>query len=313
MKRVFSATIAVLITTAFLCSCVPKGRQVSSDAASVPTQSSAAGVIDKEKSLGDDTKAVSTPAQNQPEQAQGRESEVASPSTENPDSQAQDEEKAQSNDSEVVSPPTDTPTELVEAEEKVPNKDSEVVTPPTTPPAEQTQGEEKAQGNSSDAVTYPIKYDFDSLDKVNDFDGYYLTAPSNVIEDDWLTQLAGGRENTITFKFGKVVYNSNAENGEPYIELQGKEGMLTLIANGARYEYDDSSNQLKRITINFLTGKKLEGNQVVKDYSEGKQKIILIIDYNENGTASPIVMFCAKGDSEDIPANNFYTVEAIER
>ena len=316
MRRLFSVTVTILIITALFSGCVSKSRQAVRGADSESTYSAAAQAGEEVQSK--DPEVVSSPNQTHEAQtkdeakAQGNDPKVVPSPTQTPEAQTKDEEKPQGNNPKVVSSPTQTPEAQTKDGEKAEGKDSEVVPPPNKTPTGPADGDTKTQDKSSDAVSYPVKYDFDSLDKVNDFGGYYIAAPSKVVEDDWLTQLVGGRENIITFKLGKLIYNNNAEYAETYIEFEGKDGVITLIANGASYEYYDNSTQLKRVTVNFLTGKKLEGKQVVKDYTDGKQKIILIIDYNENGAAIPLVMFCAKGDSKDIPNNNFYTIEANE-
>ncbi|MDP4090542.1 MAG: hypothetical protein Q8930_14930, partial [Bacillota bacterium] len=138
---------------------------------------------------------------------------------------------------------------------------------------------------------------------INDSDSYYTAKPVNMSEDNWLTNLAGGRKNAITIRFGQVK-DSNMQEAEEYIELDGKGGKVTLVENGGHFEYGGGT--LKRVTINFLTGKRLEGKEVVKDYSDGKIKIVLIVDYNEQGIGSPSALFYSQSGSEDKPQNNYY-------
>lgn len=168
-----------------------------------------------------------------------------------------------------------------------------------------------------------IRYKFRSIEKVqenineifsegNNAD-YYIGKPVSIVEDDWLTDFAGGREEEIRVNIGKLVYDYNEANTEAYIDLKGKNTEITLIANGAQYEYYEGTDKIKRKVIDFLTGKKLEGQEVVKDYSEGKEKIILVIDFNEDGTSIPRVLFCLKNNNVDHPKNNYYNLEFQQR
>ena len=138
---------------------------------------------------------------------------------------------------------------------------------------------------------------------------YYLAKPVNVSEDNWLAVFAGDKKGTINIKLGQVIYIDNLESTESYIELNGRGNKLSLILNGSHYEYDEATHKIRRKTLNFLTGKKLLGNEVIKDYSEGTQKIVMIVDFDEQGFAKPSILFCSNNDGEDIPHSNYYVLE----
>lgn len=180
-----------------------------------------------------------------------------------------------------------------------------------------TQVQEIAPRNESDAASSPTKPSIENkpvtIEKVNGVEKLYVAKPVNILQDDWLTNLAGGRKNSITIRIGQVMHDNSQKNIEEfieeYIEFECNGNKITLIENGARFEYKDGTNQIKRKTLNFLTGKKLNGKEVVKNYSDKSNKIVLIIDFNDKGSATQAVIFCSQNDNEDIPNSNFYELE----
>lgn len=170
---------------------------------------------------------------------------------------------------------------------------------------------------------FNIRYRFSSILKVNEevtdnpAEGthevyYYVAKPTNFTEEDWLSTFAGGIDEEIVLGVGKLIYDNNFDNTELFIDLKSQREEITLIANGAYYEYYGGTERIKRKVVNFLTGKRLEGNEVVKDYSEGKIKIILIIDYNEEGIGTPRALLTSNGSENDNPKENYYTLEIKE-
>ncbi|TCT17218.1 hypothetical protein EDC18_101516 [Natranaerovirga pectinivora] len=156
---------------------------------------------------------------------------------------------------------------------------------------------------------YIKRYRFNHVEKIYEnvyMEDGYIAEPENVIHDDWLTDFAGGKKEQFIVRIGQVLYNQSEVNKEAYIEIESNNEKIELIANGGSYEYYDITNKIKRKTLNFLTGKRLEGNEVIKDYTEGKNTIVLIIDYDEDGNGTPKVIYCSDDQSFKQPKNNYY-------
>ena len=143
----------------------------------------------------------------------------------------------------------------------------------------------------------------------------YIAEPFEMSEDNWLTRLAGGTANNLTIEFGEVTYNENSSTKEYYLDLKGQEEKINLISNGGAYTYYDDTANIKRLEVNFLTGKKLEGDEVVKDYTNGKEKLELIIDYDESGNILSQFLFVGKMNQYqypiEVPVSNYYIIKAI--
>lgn len=142
----------------------------------------------------------------------------------------------------------------------------------------------------------------------------YTAEPFEMSEENWLTKLAGGTANNLTIEFGEVTYNENSSTKEYYLDLKGQEEKINLVSNGASYTYYEDTAKIKTLEVNFLTGKKLEGQEVVKDYTNGKEKLELIIDYDESGNVASQILFVGKMNQYpiEIPTANYYIIKVIE-
>lgn len=159
-----------------------------------------------------------------------------------------------------------------------------------------------------------LRYRFDDIEKVpinSNRNGDYIARPIDIIQEDWLTNFAGGNDESFVVRVGQVLYN-NKDNTESYIELESKQGKVTLIANGAHYEYYEGTKNVKRKIINFLTGKILEGKEVIKDYTGGKVELVLVIEYDEKNIGTPIVLYCSDDGLIKQPKNNYYNLQVSD-
>ena len=154
-----------------------------------------------------------------------------------------------------------------------------------------------------------IRYKFSRIEKVyknNIIKDGYLAEPIKRTKEDWLSDFVGGLDETFIIKVGQVIYDKSNENSEDFIELESNKDKITLIANGASYEYYNDTNQLKRKTLEFLPGKRLEDKDVVKDYSEKNPKVILVVEYDMGGNGTPLAIYCSDYPFNTLPKDNYY-------
>ncbi|MBC7960042.1 MAG: hypothetical protein H7X94_09265, partial [Vallitaleaceae bacterium] len=84
------------------------------------------------------------------------------------------------------------------------------------------------------------------------------------------------------------------------------------------FEYYEGTNKLKKSIISFLTGKKFDGKEVIKDYSNGMIRLDIIIEYDEMGNPIPRVLYYTSnqvyyGSNQiDYPKDNYYQLELKE-
>lgn len=191
-----------------------------------------------------------------------------------------------------------------------------IKTPVDTVTSSTQNGEDKNQGQ---VVTIPTPIDASasatmisptgiSTEERLAINHSFIGKPINMVKDDWLTNFAGGKESTISVKIGQAKFHTNSE-AETYVELLGKSDKVTLVSNSMSVDYYAGTNILKRVIIGCFTGKRLEGSEVVKDYSNGKDNIILIIDYDKEGAPAVTSMFCSPDISAQKPMNNYYELK----
>ncbi|WP_308639696.1 hypothetical protein [Paenibacillus silvisoli] len=129
-------------------------------------------------------------------------------------------------------------------------------------------------------------YDFDRIDVV--YASEFTMVPNYAAPDYWLTAIAGGPDKPIQVMYGIVhLYTGDQFTEEQFIKMSGEGGAERFLSNNISNDYFDAANTLKSQTsIQFWSGKKLDGNAVVKDYSEPLKSVTLVQTLDPQGQIS---------------------------
>lgn len=141
------------------------------------------------------------------------------------------------------------------------------------------------------------KYDFDQIRVV--YAAEFTIYPESAPSEHWLTQIAGGPNKPIQILYGIIhLYNGDGYIDEQFIKMSGEGGSERFLSNSLRNDYYDENFTLKRQTsVQFWSGKKLDGNAVVKDFNEPLKSVTLIQSFDPQGQvtgfnlyAKPLIM-----------------------
>ncbi|RAP75932.1 hypothetical protein [Paenibacillus montanisoli] len=129
-------------------------------------------------------------------------------------------------------------------------------------------------------------YDFDRIDVV--YASEFTMTASYAASDHWLTMLAGGPDKPIQVMYGVVhLYNGDRYTEEQFIKMTGEGGSERFLSNSIRNDYYDEAGTLKKQTsIQFWSGKKLDGTTVVKDFTEPLKSVTLVQSLSPQGQIS---------------------------
>ncbi|MBD3922065.1 S-layer homology domain-containing protein [Paenibacillus sp. PR3] len=138
--------------------------------------------------------------------------------------------------------------------------------------------------NRASAEEGQLKYDFDRIEVV--YAAEFTAYPQNAPADHWLTALGGGPDKPIQTLYGIVhLYTGDQFIEEQFISVTGEGGSERFLSNSMRNEYYDASYTTKKqTTIEFWSGKKLDGNAVVKDLTQTVKGITLVQSFDPDGT-----------------------------
>ena len=127
------------------------------------------------------------------------------------------------------------------------------------------------------------KYDFDQIKVV--YAAEFTMYPDSASSEHWLIQIAGGPNKPILILYGILhLYNGDRSIDEQFIKMSGEGGTERFLSNSLRNDYYDETYTLKRQTsVQFWSGKKLDGNAVVKDFNEPLKSVTLVQSFGRQG------------------------------
>ncbi|MFB9328902.1 hypothetical protein ACFFSY_23450 [Paenibacillus aurantiacus] len=139
---------------------------------------------------------------------------------------------------------------------------------------------------SQAAAAEMYTYNFDKIEVV--YAAEFKMYPTAAAQDHWLTQLAGGTDKPIEVMYGMVhLYNGERFIEEQFIKMSGEGGSERFLSNSMRNDFYDSAYTVKRQTsVQFWSGKKLEGKDVVKDFGEPLKSVTLIQSFDPQGNVT---------------------------
>lgn len=138
------------------------------------------------------------------------------------------------------------------------------------------------QASAADEV---YKYDFDKIEVV--YAAEFTMYPDFSSSEHWLTQIAGGPDKPIQVLYGILhLYSGNGYIDEQFIKMSGEGGSERFLSNSLRNDYDETYSQKRQTSIQFWSGKKLDGNVVVKDFNEPLKSVTLVQSFDAQGQVS---------------------------
>ncbi|MBP3963814.1 hypothetical protein [Paenibacillus lignilyticus] len=151
------------------------------------------------------------------------------------------------------------------------------------------------------------KYEFDRIEVV--YAAEFTVYPNSVPSDHWLTQLAGGSDKPIQLMYGILhLYSGDRYIDEQFIKMSGEGGSERFLSNSMRKDYFDSNGALlSQSSVQFWSGKKLDGTAVVKEMNQPQKSVTLVQAFDPQGNvtgfnfyAQPLIF---PGDAWDPFAN----------
>ncbi|MFC4099015.1 hypothetical protein [Paenibacillus xanthanilyticus] len=139
---------------------------------------------------------------------------------------------------------------------------------------------------SQSAAAEVYTYSFDKIEVV--YAAEFTMFPTSAAPDHWLTQLAGGTDKPIEVMYGMVhLYNGDRYIDEQFIKMSGEGGSERFLSNSMRNDFYDDTYAVKRQTsVQLWSGKKLEGKDVVKNFSEPLKSVTLIQTFDPQGNVT---------------------------
>ncbi|GMK40861.1 hypothetical protein PCCS19_39170 [Paenibacillus sp. CCS19] len=158
--------------------------------------------------------------------------------------------------------------------------------------------------NHASAEEGQLKYDFDRIEVV--YAAEFTAYPQTALSDHWLTSLAGGSDKTVQILYGIVhLYTGEQYIEEQFISMTGEGGSERFLSNSMRNEYYDGSYAIKQKAIQFWSGKKLDGNTVVKDFNQTMKEVTLVQSFDPNGTLTGYQLRDSFASDNLSPQNNY--------
>ncbi|MEK3885650.1 S-layer homology domain-containing protein [Paenibacillus sp. PL2-23] len=129
-----------------------------------------------------------------------------------------------------------------------------------------------------------LKYEFDRIEVV--YAAEFTVYPQIAIVDSWFTSLAGGPDKPVQILYGIVhLYTGDQYIEEQFISMTGEGSSERFLSNTLNNEFYDTSYITKKQTsIEFWSGKKLDGHTVVKDLNQPMKEVTLVQSFDPNGT-----------------------------
>lgn len=127
-------------------------------------------------------------------------------------------------------------------------------------------------------------------------------------DQSWLKDLITDSNPNITVLFGVVELKK--EGSEPFkeefIKISGERGSRRFLLNSQQFEYYDD-NTLKQIYSFFWSAKVLEGNVIVKDFTEPVDSVIFMRKLQPSGEATNFYLSFFTGAEKGLQSYNTMT------
>ena len=134
---------------------------------------------------------------------------------------------------------------------------------------------------------FAITYDFDNVTVL--YAANFDVSPVNVEPDSWITQIAGGANNSINVLYGIVDLSKDGVViiTEEFIKVSNVDDVNTFetfLVNSVSYDYYPGTSDYRQISSLFWSGKKINEstNQIIKDYSQPMNAIALVREFDES-------------------------------
>jgi len=161
-----------------------------------------------------------------------------------------------------------------------------------------------------------IKYDFDEVEVINAAE--FKAKPVSVEADNWLAELAGGKDKPITVLYGVVNLKKNQEIfiTEEFIKITGENGSERFLLNSGVYDYYYGTSKYQSIKSFFWSAKRLVDNVVVKDFTPPIKSITFYREFDENQNIYKVIL-SSSNDGEEalqkfwstVPTENLYQAD----
>jgi len=135
-----------------------------------------------------------------------------------------------------------------------------------------------------------IRYDFDEVEVV--YAAEFTIKPKSTDADNWLVQLAGGTDKSVTVLYGVVNLKRGGYTGavEEFIKVSGVGDSERFLMNSGRWDYYEGTGKLKHAATFFWSAKKLIGDSVVKDFTPPIKSLSFYRKFDENQNIEAIVL-----------------------
>ena len=132
-----------------------------------------------------------------------------------------------------------------------------------------------------------ITYTFNDVEVL--YAAEFQVTPVAVEENNWFTEIAGGKDKPLQILYGivKLKTNGYGDMKEVFIKISGENGSERFLHNSMsfRESYDKTL---------FWSGKKLDGTTIIKDYSQPLKAVTLKKNFDTNQKITSIDLYFAK-------------------
>ena len=111
-------------------------------------------------------------------------------------------------------------------------------------------------------------YEFDSVEVR--YAAQFTALPPNVKPDNWLAALAGGNQKPIQVIYGAVIFKKDGQTQpfkEDFVKVTGKNSSARFLMNSLVNHFYAGTSKLRDSNTEFSSHKKVEGNNIIKDFT----------------------------------------------
>ena len=170
-----------------------------------------------------------------------------------------------------------------------------------------------------------LTYEFDSVNVV--YAAEFTAGFSSGEEEQWISELAPDNGDiTVLYGIVNLMDGDQVAVQEEFIRVDGSAGSERFLVNSGTWDYyqecgaevcvDDEGQQkctqqcnntgIREIKSHFWSAKKLEGNNVVKDFTEPINSIILYREFDSDGNPTNISLQFIDG-AKNIASETFWS------
>ncbi len=129
-----------------------------------------------------------------------------------------------------------------------------------------------------------VTYDFDEVNVL--YATEFTAKPIEGVDfsGTWVSDLVG-EDKKLTITYGVVELKKDGQDlmTEEFLKISGSEGSKRFLMNSAAYDYWEGTSKYSQILSFFWSAKKLEGTNVVKDFTEPIYSSCFSRKFDENG------------------------------